>query len=472
MARTLIKGGTLTAAVKDATDNFTGDAVTRYDVSIVIGMTVRFDLASYSVGEAAGPLSFKMIARTGAGAPQPTADYDQGEVGTDATNGTATQGTDFDQFGASLNFPVGDFSANGGVWQAELTFSITINEDALDEDDETFDILLERGQSSASISVVDASGNSCGSVCTVTVTIDDDNTAGVTVSKSALTVTEQDLAGATYTVVLDSQPTANVTISIGGQAGTDVSAAPSPLIFTPINWDTAQTVTVTAANDAGTTNDVVSLTHSGVSSDTNYQGITIAGLEVNITDDDTANLVVSAFTLSVGEAGSGEFTVKLATQPSANVSVSVSSDDTAAATVVSRKPELHDGQLEHGADGDGQRGRRPGHRRGERDGVAERDGRRLRWQDSVGHGDHHGQRHGEPGGQRIHAERGGGGQRRLHGETGDAAQRRRKRVGVLGRHGSGDGVSRKPELHGGQLGHGADGDGQRGRTTRTPPRRA
>ena len=132
------------------------------------------------------------------------------------------------------------------------------------------------------------------------VTINDDNTAGVTVSKSALTVTEQDSAGATYTVVLDSQPTENVTISIGGQAGTDVSAAPSPLIFTPMNWDTAQTVTVTAANDAGTTNDVVSLTHSAVSSDTNYQGITIAGLEVNITDDDTANLVVSEPTLSVG----------------------------------------------------------------------------------------------------------------------------------------------------------------------------
>ena len=329
---TLVEGGTLTAAVQDATGYELGTP-SSVDVSIVIGMTVRFDLASYSVGESAGPLSFKMIARTGAGAPQPTADYGQGEVGTDATNGTATQGTDFDPFGASLNFPVGDFSASGGVWQAELTFSITINEDALDEDDETFDILLERQQSSASISVVDASGDSCGSVCTVTVTINDDNTAGVTVSKSALTVTEQDLAGATYTVVLDSQPTANVTISIGGQAGTDVSADPSPLIFTPINWDTAQTVTVTAANDAGTTNDVVALTHSGVSSDTNYQGITIAGLEVNITDNDTANLVVSPSMLSVGEAGSGEFTVKLATQPSANVSVSVLSDDTGAATV-------------------------------------------------------------------------------------------------------------------------------------------
>ena len=43
-------------------------------------------------------------------------------------------------------------------------------------------------------------------------------------------------------------------------------------------------------------------------------------------------LVLSTSTLTVGEAGSGTFTVKLGTQPSANVTVSVSSDDTGAAT--------------------------------------------------------------------------------------------------------------------------------------------
>ena len=48
---------------------------------------------------------------------------------------------------------------------------------------------------------------------------------------------------------------------------------------------------------------------------------------------DTANLVLSRASLSVGEAGSDTFTVKLATLPSANVTVTVSSDDTGAATV-------------------------------------------------------------------------------------------------------------------------------------------
>ena len=42
-------------------------------------------------------------------------------------------------------------------------------------------------------------------------------TAGVTVSKSALTVTEQDATGDSYTVVLDSRPTASVTVTVGGQ---------------------------------------------------------------------------------------------------------------------------------------------------------------------------------------------------------------------------------------------------------------
>ena len=47
---------------------------------------------------------------------------------------------------------------------------------------------------------------------------------------------------------------------------------------------------------------------------------------------DTADLVVSASSVTVGEGGSRTFTVRLATQPSGGVTVAVSSDDTGAAT--------------------------------------------------------------------------------------------------------------------------------------------
>ena len=112
-------------------------------------------------------------------------------------------------------------------------------------------------------------------------------TAGVTVSKSALTVTEKDATGDGYTVVLDSQPSANVTVTVAGHASTDVTPAPASLSFTTGNWQTPQTVTVTAGADTDLTNDTVSLSHSAASSDSAYQGITIAGVTVTVAGNDT-----------------------------------------------------------------------------------------------------------------------------------------------------------------------------------------
>ena len=121
--------------------------------------------------------------------------------------------------------------------------------------------------------------------------------AGVTVSTSALTVTEEDTTGNTYTVVLETRPTANVTVTVAGHGGTDVtltsfsftSSTPSSsiLTFTTANWNLAQTVTVKAGNDTDTTNDTVTLTHSAASTDSNYGGITIGSVVVTVADNDS-----------------------------------------------------------------------------------------------------------------------------------------------------------------------------------------
>ena len=123
---------------------------------------------------------------------------------------------------------------------------------------------------------------------TDTVTAATETVPGVTVSTTALTVTEEDTTGASYTVVLDSQPTANVTVTVAGHAGTDVTATPTSLTFTTTTWGTAQTVTVTAGHDADTANDTVTLTHSAASTDTDYDGISIDGVAVTVNDNDTA----------------------------------------------------------------------------------------------------------------------------------------------------------------------------------------
>ena len=175
-AGTMVEGGTLTAVVEDE-DGPGGD----YDlgtpfsvnVAIVIGMTVRFDMASYSVGEADGTLSFKLIARTGAGAPQPSSAI--GSINVSTEDGSASNAIDFAFTDGAENFLPGEFSADGGAWQAENTYNVSITNDALDEDDETFGLTIDRNLAFLSYSLVDASGNSCGTKCTVTVTIVDDD---------------------------------------------------------------------------------------------------------------------------------------------------------------------------------------------------------------------------------------------------------------------------------------------------------
>ena len=113
---------------------------------------------------------------------------------------------------------------------------------------------------------------------------------GVTLSKTSLTVTEEDATGDSYTVVLDTLPTANVVVTVAGHAGTDVTPAPTPLTFTTVNWETAQEVTVTAADDADATDDTVTLTHSAASTDSDYGGIAIAEVAVTVEDNDTAQV--------------------------------------------------------------------------------------------------------------------------------------------------------------------------------------
>ena len=133
-----------------------------------------------------------------------------------------------------------------------------------------------------------------------TITVARAGAPGVTVSKTALTVTEQDTTGDGYTVALDTEPTANVVVTVAGHSGTDVTPNPATLTFTASNWDAAQTVTVTAGDDADTTDDTVALTHSAASADSGYGGIAIDEVAVTVSDNDTAR--VTGLTVTPGNA--------------------------------------------------------------------------------------------------------------------------------------------------------------------------
>ena len=169
-----------------------------------------------------------------------------------------------------------------------------------------------------------------GPTAEVTVTVTDTDTAGVVVDPTTLMISED--GSGSFTVKLATQPTASVTVTVvSGDTGA-VSVPSTALTFSTMNWGTAQAVTVTGVADADAVDESVTVTATAASTDGEYQGET-ATVAVSVTDSDTAGLVVDPASLMISEDGSGSFTVKLATRPSADVSVTVSSGDTGAVSV-------------------------------------------------------------------------------------------------------------------------------------------
>lgn len=170
------------------------------------------------------------------------------------------------------------------------------------------------------------------------VTIDDNDQAGIDRTVTTLAVTEAAGAGqsATTDIVLHTKPTASVTVSI--QASTQFSSSPRKLTFTTANWDTPQTVTVTAVDDALDEDDTheASITYRMRSTDAFYDryGICVddegefvgafAGCTetlrslpdvvdtVSITDDDTAGVVITVGTADATETAGADLTASLA----------------------------------------------------------------------------------------------------------------------------------------------------------------
>ena len=169
------------------------------------------------------------------------------------------------------------------------------------------------------------------SVASVTVTATDDDTAGITVSETALAVAE---AGgtATYTVKLDTKPTGDVTVTPTSDNGA-VAAASDALTFTTANYATPQTVTVTGVNDDvdNAADRTTAISHAAAGG--GYDGVSVAAVTVTTTDDDSAGVTVSETVLTVAEAGgTATYTVKLDTKPTGDVTVTPTSGDESVAT--------------------------------------------------------------------------------------------------------------------------------------------
>ena len=307
------------AAASSADENFNGENPTDVNATNTDNDTAGFSVSSISQNTTeAGPgtATFTVVLDS-----EPTADVTISNIRSNDT----TEGNAPDSNAHSLTF----LTSN---WSDAQTVTITGVDDDVDDGDVAYTIVLDTTSSS------DGNYNSK-NPNDVSVTNTDDDTAGFTVSSISENTTE---AGgtATFTVVLDSEPTANVTISNIRSNDTTEGNAPDSnahsLTFTAANWDDTQTVTITGVDDDIDDDDTnyTILLDTTSSSDGNYNSKDPGDVSATNTDDDTAGYTISAISGDTSEAGAtATFTVKLNSEPTANVVVTASSADTTEGTV-------------------------------------------------------------------------------------------------------------------------------------------
>ena len=229
-----------------------------------------------------------------------------------------------------------DFTFTNANWSATQTVTIRGKDDTTAE-------LRHLGYVSHSI-VAATSDDSFDAVTipqVVHIITDNDNTVATNkvqiteVGSTSTTVTE---AGGsdTYTVVLSQAPTSDVVVTL--TPNSQLMVTPATLTFTPANYNTAQTVTVRAVDDAlyessphygglpAANPHYGTITHSAASADVVYQGIAIASVTASITDNDIPAVLVTpsgGSTLLAEAGGNDTYTVALSHEPTADVVVTL-----------------------------------------------------------------------------------------------------------------------------------------------------
>jgi len=171
----------------------------------------------------------------------------------------------------------------------------------------------------------------------VSLTNQDDDVAGITVDPIDGLITTEGGGFDSFTVVLDSEPAADVTIAVSSSDLTEGTVSTGSLTFTALDWDTPQPVTVTGINDFVVDGDIIYtiVTGAAVSADPLYGGMASDDVSVTNSDDDAVGITIAPTAgLETDELGATDsFTVVLDSEPTASVTINLSSSNEAEGTV-------------------------------------------------------------------------------------------------------------------------------------------
>jgi len=158
-----------------------------------------------------------------------------------------------------------------------------------------------------------------------------EGTPGITVDFGADLTTTENGGEATFQVVLDSQPSDDVAIDLISSNINEGTVLPTSLTFTSLNWNAPQIVTITGVDDALQDGNqaYTIMTQPAISIDSDYEALDADDVPVSNTDNDSAGITVGAISGDTTEAGvQATFTIVLNSEPTADVTIDLSSSDT------------------------------------------------------------------------------------------------------------------------------------------------
>lgn len=158
----------------------------------------------------------------------------------------------------------------------------------------------------------------------ISITNLDNDTAGLEFRNHLSLTTGEDGTNRNFQFRLRSQPTANVTVSLESSDLTEGTLNHASMTFTPVNWNSWRTVTISGQNDSLIDGDVWYEVRfpTITSADSDYNGISVSALPVVSLDDDTPGVMflgASSLTTRENSAALTNFQVRLRTRPTENV---------------------------------------------------------------------------------------------------------------------------------------------------------
>ena len=215
----------------------------------------------------------------------------------------------------------GDYSVPASVTfndgDTEKTIAFMATEDEEDDDDES--VKLSFGSS-----LPDRVSEGTRTETTLNIGDDDDPTVTVTFGQTAYTVDEGATQQVTVTVSADPERTIIIPITTtlqGTASAADYSGVLPSVTFTD---GTSQTFTFEATQDLIDDDGESVKLGFGTMPDPRVSAPAMNELTVSINDDDTADIVLSPLDLTMEESDSANYTVALATEPTVDVTVTIS----------------------------------------------------------------------------------------------------------------------------------------------------